>query len=474
LDTVEKEKIMLVISQHRPQFEEGSFRDPDGRVFYLANKVYRTVSAQFLVLLQNPIFEKLLRDLESQNLILKSKLIKTESLGLPRETFGEVVLEIDRVPFTTYPYEWTFDMLRDAAITTLNILTTSLDHGFILKDATAFNILFYKNSPHWIDLCSFETHAEGNAWAGYAQFCRSFLFPLLINSYKHVDFQPLLRGYLGEIQLPTARAFFSWSDAMKPGVLKDVILQNFLQSKFSNQEIVVKEATQGMDRELILRNLERLKSIIRSLKNPTQSEWSDYQVTHHYSTEELETKKNFVSEGLNRVQPENVVDLGCNWGNFSDIARASARHVISVDVDAATLNRFYLRTKGMESQVCAVNNLADPSPAMGWQLHERKSSTDRLRADYFLALALIHHLRISANVPLEMIVESISKMGSAGIIEFVDKRDEMVQKMLTLRPDVYSDYTWENFERLILKRFAIQKMVILKGGFRRLYAVQAK
>jgi hypothetical protein len=411
-----------------------------------------------------------MRDLERRGLLIPSSLISSESVGISSGEVGDFLLECERVPFITYPYEWSFDMLRDSALVFLEVLESAFQEGFILKDATAFNILFLKNKPIFIDLSSFERYKPGTPWAGYSQFCRAFLFPLMIQSYRRVNFQELHRAFLAEIPLSVVKGFFRFWDIFKPGVFKDVFLQGRLEGSFGRSSMSTKKDLSRfkLDASLLRANFNRLRWIIKALPSPEASTWSNYVSSHSYSSEDLERKKKFILDHLLELRTSTVLDLGCNWGIYSDLVRAQGLPVISMDFDSQCINSLYLRTRGMEHQSLVVNNILDPTPSMGWALKERQSLYERIQADSVLVLALLHHLRISGNVPLTMIIDEIAKWASQGVIEWVDKDDEMVQQMLALKSDIYSDYHWNNFETLLSEKFRITRTLSLKGGKRKL------
>jgi hypothetical protein len=367
-------------------------------------------------------------------------------------------------------------MLRDAALLTLRILDRAIAHGFVLKDANTFNILFDGRTPKLVDVHSFEPYQEGAAWAGYSQFCRSFLFPLLITAYRGLDAQPLLRGTLGEIGVAAAARLLGVRHALKSGVFRDVILQARLERAFSARTSVVKAETirHSYPKDLFVANVRRLLKIVEGLKAPPpQSEWVDYEETHSYSDADRQTKIAFVTRMLASRPFPRVADLGCNAGEYSLIAAKSAGAVFAVDTDARAIDRLY-RRDGVDGVVCpVVADLLNPSPAQGWALKERGSLLDRVRADAFLALALVHHLRITGGVPLGSILDQLLAIAPEGVVEWVDKTDDMVVRMLRLRPDVYDDYTWSTFQALVLQRARMLDVQETHGGRRRLCHVQS-
>jgi hypothetical protein len=367
-------------------------------------------------------------------------------------------------------------MLRDAALGTLQILDRALASGFVLKDANSFNVLFDRNTPKLVDALSLEPYRDGTVWAGYAQFCRSFLFPLLIGAYRDVDVQALLVGTMGEVPLQLTAKLLRPRDCLRPGVLKDVVLQARLERTFARAAASVGEtaAEHPYPKTALLASVRRLLKIVSGLKAPsTPSEWSGYDRFHTYSEADLSAKASFVERVVGERRWPQVVDLGCNTGDYARIAVGAGARVVALDLDARAIDRLYRGLPRGTTASLLVANLLKPTPAMGWELQERRPLLERLRSDGFLALALVHHLRITGGVPLDRIVDQLFAIAPEGIVEWVDKEDSMVRHMLSLRPDVYTDYSWANFESILQRRGQILSVQPLRGGCRRLCHVRA-
>ena len=461
------------------RFDDGSFKDPDGRVFYHDGRVFRTLSAaaaeRFEALFDGGHLERLV----DRQLVIPSWFVNSADIGLDPVAIGAKVIEHRRIDVTTYPFEWSFDMLRDAALVTLDIIERALAFNFILKDATPYNIGFIEAKPVLIDLLSLERYEAGAPWEGYAQFCREFVFPLFLAAYRGIDFRVFFRGQLNGIELATASKLFSVRDLFRPGVWKHVKLQALLERSFRNSAVDVDESYRvgHFSKDAILANTRNLRRAIERLPRPgADSQWIDYGATHTYTADEQAAKVAFVEAMLERLRPRRVVDLGCNTGAYSVLAAASAELVIALDLDSACVNDLYLavRRKGIRNIVPLVGDLLNPSPAMGWMLRERKSLFERIECDAFLALALVHHICIGGNVPVESFVGALGDIAPGGVVEWVDKSDPMVQFMLRNRADVFDGYTWQAFHAALGARFDIIDIVEQKGGGRRLCMVAAR
>lgn len=454
--------------------DRGSFRDPDGFIVRQSGRIFRVVLPSAVERWRQFAASGLAAELQSAGMLIPTHEVGVHALASESQLpDGAIVLEHERIPFVSYPYEWSFDMLRDAALLQLDIVERSLKHGWILKDASAYNVQFRGVKPLFIDVLSFAPLREGEPWAGYNQFCRMMLYPLMLEAYKRVFFQPWLRSELEGIDPVVFGHMFHGRERFRPGVLSHVVAQAYLQRKFAGADYSVRRQIKsaGMTPEMISRNVRKLKKLLLDLHLPKESTtWSDYSRTH-YADKALARKEAFVSESIAGRHFELVWDLGCNDGRFSRIIGDAADTVIAMDSDAGSVNRLYreLRAEGRTNIVPLLINVANPSPAQGWASRERASLVERGKPELTLALALVHHLVISANVPLGALLEWLSEITGDLVIEFISKEDAMVQRLLLNKDDTYSDYNREAFERYLQQYFRVTSRVELPGGTRFLY-----
>ncbi|HUF17398.1 MAG TPA: methyltransferase [Thermoanaerobaculia bacterium] len=453
-------------------FESGSFRDREGRVFYDGTRVCRALSRraaeEWRAVSGKPFFERLLAE---------KKIIGTSESDVAAPPQGEwaAVLEHERVPFISYPYEWTFSMLKDAALLHLEILLAAIEDGCILKDATPYNIQWFGSRPVFIDVSSFEILQPGEPWIGYRQFCEMFLYPLLLQCYRDVPFQAWLRGSIDGISAENCSRLMSGTDYLRAGVLKDVVLHAKLQNRYADSAGDVKGGLQdaGFSAELIRHNLKRLHKIVSGLEwRRTSSTWADYASSHSYSGPDQGAKEEFVRSFARARHRETVWDLGCNTGSYSRIAAETADYVLAIDADALAVDLLYrqLRSEKQEGLLPLTMNLTDPSPGLGWRGAERQTIIERSKPDLVLALALIHHLVIGANVPLPEVVSWLASLDSDLVIEFVSREDAMVRKLLKNKRDNYDDYSKEELEKSLTTHFKIENSITLESGTRTIYA----
>jgi len=460
--------------------EPGSFRDRHGRVFYHDDAVFRGISEQVFndwkLLSAKKIFVEGIKD---------GKLIATELVS-PQQIPDSAslnnwaaILKHQKIPFISYPYEWSFGMLKDAAKLQLELLHQALDEEMILKDSSSFNIQWIGAKPVFIDIASFEKLVPGTPWAGYRQFCEMFLYPLMLQAYKDIPFHSWLRGSIDGIHPEDFKNIMTLRDFFHAGVFVDVYLQAKLQIKYAGTTKRVKDDIKavGFRKEMIISNVRRLTKIVNGLNwNRAKSEWSDYADDNSYSSQDAKLKEDFIRQAVQTQRWKLVWDLGCNTGRYSRIASENAQYVVAMDSDHLAIERLYnvLRSENNRSILPLVVNLADSSPNLGWRGLERKSLTERGKPDLILALALIHHVVISANIPLAEFIDWLASLGSNLVIEFVTKADPMVKMLLKNKDDQYHDYELDNFERILASKFTTVKQSPLTSGTRYLFYAEAR
>jgi SAM-dependent methyltransferase len=413
--------------------------------------------------------------------IVGSELVEDVD-GLPELPGGPPagVLRHERIPFLSYPYEWTFGMLKDAALLQLGLMRDALEEGMILKDATPYNIQFRGPEPVFIDVGSFERLRDGEPWAGYRQFCMQFLFPLMLTAYKGLPHQPLMRGRLDGVSAEECRSMLSFRDRFRRGTTTHVFLHARLERKKVETTRDVKSELRkaGFKTELIKANVARLDKLVRRLDwQVRESTWSEYGATTSYTEEGAEEKARFVREVVETRDWHRVWDLGCNTGRFSRIAAERADHVVAVDFDAETVEGMYraLRSEGIRNILPMTMSLSDPSPSLGWRGAERPRLEERGDPDLILCLALVHHVTITDNVPVADFVRWLAERGSELIIEFVDREDPMAATLLSRKaPGSNPDYERDNFERCLEEHFTIARRINVPPGTRTLFHAQPR
>jgi SAM-dependent methyltransferase len=456
--------------------EPGSFRDPESRVFYAGDQVYRALSPDGLSDFEALRAAGLLEDPR----VVGTELVENGSVDrslLVHEPAG--VLRHERIPFVSYPYEWTFSMLKDAALLQLDLLLASLDHDLVLKDSTPYNVQFKGARPVFVDVGSFERMREGEPWVGYRQFCMLYLYPLLLQAVKDVPFQPWLRGSIEGLTPAQMRSLLSFRDRFRRGMFAHVFLHARLEARYADRaEQVHKEVRRVFKKELFVANVRKMRKLVERLSwDPPEGVWTAYGERNSYTDEDAQRKDEFVRQvATSRAWPL-VWDIGANNGRYSRIAAEGAQTVVAVDADQGPVELLYrdLRAEGNEQILTLAMNLADPSPGLGWRGLERKSLPERGKPDLVLALALVHHVAIGANVPVREFLDWLASLGSALVIEFPTREDPMVQKLLAgKREGLHPDYELDYFERALGEVFEVERTERLESGTRLLYFARPK
>jgi len=460
--------------------EAGSFRDRDGRIYRADKRIIRGVSASALQEFENLRSKKFYAKFRDAGQLVDSRVLSSGEVPFPPEVKQQWAgfIEHEAIPMVSYPYEWTFGMLRDAALLQLDLVEAALLEGMTLKDATPYNIQFVSGCPVFIDIPSFETWPEGSPWAGYRQFTEMFLFPLMLQAYKGIDFQPFLRASIDGIGIQTAARLFGFRDRFRPGVMLHAWLQARLDNRYGSTQKNVRSdlKSAGFNRELILANVRKIRKLVTKLGwQGHGSEWGEYETFHNYSESDHLLKESFISECVVASQAELVWDIGCNTGQFAKIAAGTAQNVVAMDLDHFAVERLYreIRAEKLKGILTLVQNVADPSPNWGWRNQERTDLVKRARPDLVMCLALIHHVVISASVPLAEFIAWLAGLTDQLIIEYVSRSDDKVEALLRNKQDTYTDYSRENLETTLAKHFSIERQLSLESGNRFLYWCKA-
>jgi ribosomal protein L11 methylase PrmA len=464
--------------------EPGSFRDRDSRVVISGDAIYRALSPEGTEDWEALSGSPLLDQLTAAGQVIGTREVDSSVLGESQDllpTGVTRVLEHDRVPFVSYPYEWTFGMLQDAAKLQLELGAAAIDNGLTLKDATPYNVQFLGSQPTFIDIGSFEKQTEGEPWIAYRQFCMLYLYPLLFQAHKDIPFHPWMRGSIDGIQPIDAIKVFSLRDRLRRGVFLHASLHARLDRRANKSgpgSAEQNKQTRQVKPGQIKAQLESMNRLVSKLKwKAGETSWSGYRQSNTYSDDDDRRKQSFVAEVAADRKPRLTWDMGCNDGAYSRIAAEHSERVVAFDFDHATVEALYrsLKQEGNTKILPLVSNLADPSPALGWRGLERKTLVDRGAPDLMLALALIHHVSISANIPIADFLQWARDLGTTLLIEFPKRTDPMVRALLANKHEgANPDYEESNFEAELEKRFTVERREELPSGDRILYLARPR
>jgi ribosomal protein L11 methylase PrmA len=393
------------------------------------------------------------------------------------------IIQPERVPFISYPYEWSFSQLKDAARATLEIQRIALRHGMSLKDSSAYNIQFRNGRPVFIDTLSFEIYREDEPWVAYKQFCEHFFAPLTLASYTDVRLTQLLRVYLDGIPLDLAVRLLPTRTKWRPSLLMHLHLHAASQRRHADDSgkkaASATRKTARVSKAALGGIIDNLDGAVKKLTwEAGGTEWGEYYNGTNYSGAAFEHKRKLVREFTEQMlpRPTTVWDLGANTGVFSEIAASLGAEVVAFDIDPAAVERGYLATRATnrERLLPLILDLTNPSPDLGWAHRERMSLVERGPVDAVFALALIHHLAISNNLPLDYIASFFAEIGRWLIIEFVPKSDSQVRRLLASREDIFDGYTQNGFEQAFSSHFQIHRQESVRESDRTLYLMERK
>jgi hypothetical protein len=450
--------------------EPSSFRDPSGFLFYRDGSIYRQINTSYKENYDHLMNSSLYNTLVDKNLLIPHKEIDVPA---PEPYKAYKIIKPEPIPFISHPYEWCFAQLKDAALTSFKIQKIALDFEMTLKDCSAYNIQFIKGKPIFIDTLSFEKYHEGQPWIAYRQSCQHFLAPLALMSYRDIRLNQLFRIYIDGVPLDLASSLLPSSTNFKVSLLSHIHLHARSQKHFAGKS--VKISGHKISRLSFMGLIDNLESAIKKIDWKAKgTEWADYYEDTNYSTGAINHKKKIVAEFLDETNPEIVWDLGANDGLFSRIASDKKILTISFDIDPAAVQKNYIQSvKNNEKYILPLLlDLTNPSPGIGWENTERISLMQRGPADTAFALALIHHLAISNNLPIGKIANFFSQVCKSLIIEFIPKDDSQVQRLLSTREDIFPEYTQQDFEIEFKKYFTINNIENIKDSKRTMYLMK--
>jgi ribosomal protein L11 methylase PrmA len=437
------------------EFDKGSFRDPAGKIFYHENEVFRYVDKNFNNRLNFILENDLLNILYSKGLLIKTECISTNKFNNFFNKDDVTILKHEKIPYISYPYEWCFSQLKAAAIHHLDLHLFLLEKNATLIDASAYNIQFIGSKPVFIDVLSIKPYQEGEFWFAHKQFCENFLNPLILYAKKKIKFNNWFKGNLEGVYTEDLNNILSFFDKFSYTIFTHVYLMNKFNNKFKKQESEFKVKNKNkLSKKSFVFLLKQLRNFILSLKPKKNiSIWENYSTMNTYNKIEENNKKKIVEEFIKRNHLPKIIDLGCNDGVYSKIAtNNNNNYVVGFDFDDNSIDRSFCELNSNQKNFLPlILDASNPSSNIGWNENERKSFKSRAKFDGLLALAFEHHLCIAKNIPLEETIKWMSSIAPKGLIEFVPKNDSTVQKMLSLKGDIFPNYSENHFFNLLSK-----------------------
>ena len=444
-----------------------SYRDPSGFVFEKEGVLYRQINKYFGKTFNHFIDSGLYQHLATEKLLIQHALIAENITGSP-DWFATLKPEL--IPVISYPYEWCFNLLKDAALLTLTLAEKAIKYGMMLKDATPYNVQLYNGNVIFIDSLSFEKLDATKPWIAYRQFCECFLAPLTLMHFLKTPLQPLLYAYPEGIPLPAVHKMLPLKSRFHLGCY----LHLHLHAGYSKKN-VGKKATPKFSEKNFRAILQSLKQTITSLHIQTNTVWSGYYNEAAQRPDYLQKKKQIIGEWIEKLpEIKTAVDIGANEGLFAEMLAAKGIRTIAADADPESINTLYtkVRTEANPNLIPLVVDVTNPGAAIGFSNEERETFTSRAKSDLVLALALEHHLAIGRNIPFHMLASFFRKLGKYLIIEFVPKEDDKIQEMLLHKKDIYDWYTQDGFEKAFQDAYHILRKQEIQPSGRTLYLMQ--
>ena len=450
-----------------------SFRDPSGFIFKDNGTIKRVIFPIYFEVYDKLTSSGFFKPLHNKRLLIDHREIE--------RTNEKILIQPEQIPFVTYPYEWSFEQYKEAALLTLKLQKYAITKGFSLKDASAFNVTFHRGQAVFIDTLSFDFYQEGSPWRGYKQFITHFFGPLLLSKYYGTDMLRLMAKYIDGIPIKTISSLLPSKTKLNPLLYSNIHLLAKYEAKH-NDDYEGKTSSGKLSKKGQIKIIESLYDYIKSLKLNESTEWSDYYCKLNYSDEALISKTKIINTWVDEILPKRLIDLGGNTGVFTRSLNTKLEQILVCDIDSNAIDENYSEIKASdnENSIAFVMDLVNPSPAIGFANKERTSFIERLKdfsPDISMALALIHHLTLSANVPFSMSSEFFSSFSEHLIIEFPKREDSWVKRLLNTKQEFKSHfdfYNIGNFENYYSKVFDILEKKSIKNSERVMYLLKRK
>lgn len=447
--------------------EVSSFRDPDSTLYYDQFFFYRTVGKSYekhyIFFIQSGLRDRLI---EEKLILPYEELIQ----GHPDFHPSTVLLRTAILPFVSYPYEWSFSQLKEAALLTLRVNKLALEYGMILKDASMYNVQFIGCNPLFIDLASFEIYEQNTPWKSYYQFCKHFYSPLFLASKKNVILSKMLMYFIDGIPLREAVSLCNWKDFLNTSSLFHLYLHSLTEGGEYNVSISKKN-----HKKRVINLLKHLEFSINDLKpkhKPTN--WINYNSNNNYNDNSRQFKANIIKNFLRHIEGTKALDIGSNDGFFSQLLADKGMYTLLVDNDEFVVDKAFTNNRENTNIHPLHMNLVNPTPGIGWNNEERKSFWQRCKIDLIQALAIVHHLVITHDIPFDSIAAELSQHTRYLIIEFISVNDSQVQILLKNKPHHTSNYSQINFEKSFGQYFDLKMRQRINETERELFFYEKK
>jgi SAM-dependent methyltransferase len=431
-----------------------SFRDPLSEVYLRNNQIIRKINKKEKFFFENLFKDDFYKKMTNDNWIQKSEINYNEN---------QTEITHEKINNFTEVTEMSSYQLFLSGMHTLNIAITSLKNGYMLKDASAWNVVFYNGNPLFLDIGSFQKWNKEKTWIGYGQFIRHYLIPLILNK---------------ELKIPVSKLFLTDRDGVYPKNAKNKLGLKVFKSlkylEFILAPSMIKSASINIKKEnssnseinqrILLTILGRLRNKLLSLEPLASSFWTEYtEKRDHYSKKDIEIKKDII-ENFFKKNNGKTLDIGCNTGEFLFIASKYCIETHGIDIDEDCINFIQKNLNGKNISLANVN-FSNPTPGIGWK-NEETLGYIKKNLNYFdtvIFFGIIHHLITIDRIPMIDIIELLSKLTKKNLIfEFVTKKDKKFLELASVNIELYKDHTKENFEMIVKKFFSIKEVFALE------------
>ncbi len=452
---------------------EASFRDPSGYMFHDGDTLRRVINPIYF-----PQYNKLKESGFFKTLIKQGMLIPHTETSVADD---KIIITPEHIPFITNPYEWSFQQFKHAALHTLKIQKYALSKGFILKDASAYNVTFHQGKPVFIDTLSFDFYEEGTPWRAYKQFITHFFGPLVLAKYHGTEIFKMLQTHIDGIPVKLIASMLPGKTKLSATIHTNIHLLAKMESKHS-EDYKAETKVAKLSKKAQSNILESLFNFIKKLELSETSEWGNYYDKTNYETAAFEGKKKLIREWVTPLNPQRLIDVGGNDGTFARTVLDKVPDVLVTDIDSNAVDYNYtqLQKNNETNMLPFVCDVLQPAPGIGFNNSERNSLIERLKnykPDITMALALIHHITLSGNVPFEKSAEFFAKFSGTLIIEFPKREDSWVESLLVRKREFINHFDFYNevaFEEGYSRFFTIEKKKTVPGTKRVLYLMKRK
>ena len=445
-----------------------SFRDPSGFIFVDQGIVKRSISPlyfkQYNALKSSGFFKKL----HNAGLLISHKELSA--------SHNEIIIQPEQISFMNYPYEWSFNQYKEAALLTLKIQKFALENGFSLKDESAFNVTFHKGEMVFIDTLSFDFYTENSPWRAYKQFISHFFGPLLLAKYNGLESLKLMNSYIDGVPIKMVSSMLPFKTKLNPFLYSNIHLLAKFEDKH-NEDYKGDSKVSSLSKKAQLNIIKGLYDFIKKMSLKTSSEWGNYYDKTNYANDAFDQKAEIIDGWIKQLKAKTVIDVGGNDGTFVRKINQDLKEALVCDIDynAVDANHKYVKKNKETFMLPFVFDVLNPSANIGFNNKERDSFLSRIKAyapDVTMALAVIHHMTLSGNIPFEMSAEFFSNFSKHLIIEFPKRTDSWVQRLLNTKGEFkghFDFYNIENFESSYSKYFTLVEKVAIENSERVMY-----